>query len=112
MKKAIACDLAALVFGAHQPILDQHLTADSDTSWFDLIVGSYVGENGETHTVIRQGDNLSYQQGSASYPLVPLGFRQFTLKGGPGLALDFEGPSKKPAVAFTARSCGSVLFTA
>jgi len=52
---------------------------------------------------------LSYQRGSVSYPLVPLGFRRFTLEGRPGVVLEFEGPSKKPAVAFNVRSCGSVL---
>ena len=108
--KAIACDLAALTLGTHQPILGQH-PVDSDT-WFDLVAGSYLGEDGETRTILREGDHLRFQRGSVSLPLVPLGFRKFTLESRPGVVLDFEGPSTKPASSFIAQACGSVLFTA
>ena len=110
--KAIACDLAALAFGTHQPVLDHDPAAAPDPSQLDLIIGSYVGEDGETRKIVRQGDHLTYQRGSASYPLIPIGFRRFALEVSPGVALNFEGPSKKPAVAFEARSCGSMLFSA
>ncbi len=96
----------------HEPILDRHLPAGADTSWFDLVVGSYLGTDGETRTILRQGDDLKLQLGSTSFPLVPLGFRMFTLESNRGRILEFEGLSQDPATGFAVKSCGNVLFKA
>ena len=110
--KAMACDLAALVFGTHQPILGQHMAADSDTSWFDLVIGTYVAKDGAPRTIVRQADHLSLRRGSTSLALSPLGFRKFALQDRPGVSLVFEGPPETAASAFTVQACGSVVLTA
>ncbi len=110
--KAVACDLAALAFGTHQPVLDRPRTAGADTSWFDLVAGSYLGEDGETRTIMRQGDRLSLQRDEVSLPLMPLGFRRFALDARPGVAVELEGTPDQPAATLVVRTCGSVVFTA
>lgn len=110
--KAIACDLAAVVFGSPSTVLDQHLAADADRSWLDLATGTYLGEDGDTRTITRQGNDVMLQRRSTVYPLIPIGIGTFAVEGSPGLTLTLEGPASKPAGALTAKACGSVLFTA
>lgn len=110
--KAIACDLGAVVFGSYPTVLDQHLAGNADRSWFELVPGTYVGGDGDSRTVIREGNDFRLQRGATVYTLIPIGVRMFAVEGSPGLTLSLEGPSLRPAVTLTARTCGSVLFTA
>ncbi len=110
--KAIACDLAALTFGAAEPVLERNPAATPDPSQLDLLAGSYVSEDGEAREILRQGDRLAYRRGSALSPLTPVGYRSFALEARPDVSLTFEGASTAPAVTLVARSCGSTLFIA